>query len=495
MSKKSFEAGLEAGAKPFEEKFSKQATAFEKTADRLDEKLDSIKDGVDVLMDDALARERKEIYGINTVYDIKSMDNTERILTVSLLYALAKRFEANEYQKKYIRSVQQYLNLKNIQPSETLTGADSVKNIDDQKAILQVVMEYLFLECFSFDFLDDENYEELFDSFNINRRGFREVESAIENIYQAVGAEGLAEKYGELSEEPDESIEENATINSLPVEELDALEKEAEDLFFNFKIKESLEIFDQLTGYNYPRAMYFASEIYSNEGFGVITVDEEKASLLRERGYKLGDALSSVRYADMLKDVCEYGTIIQQISQKIQQEANSGNVFAQYELARIFEKGIGCEKNIDAAFMWLNKCSDFWRSKFSLGHYYLQGIAIKKDAQKAAELWKEVADMGYMHSAHNYYLALEIASKLTTDVLDYLVKAVDAGCRLSFYLLAEVYYHGSKPGIAIKKDKDKAKELLQASADLGYKDAIIKLNLLTSGKKISILSWKSPYYV
>ena len=205
MSRKSFEAGMEAGAKPFEEKFQKQADAFDKTADRLDGKLDDIKSVTDTLVDDGLARERKEVFGLNTLFDINNMEDTEKILVVSLLYSLAQRFEANDYQRSYIRSVQKYLGLKNIQPADTLTGVENVKDTDSQKAILQVMMEYLFLDGFSFDFLDEEEYEELFDSFNVNRKGFREVENAIENIYQAVGAEGLAEKYGNNDAEADES--------------------------------------------------------------------------------------------------------------------------------------------------------------------------------------------------------------------------------------------------------------------------------------------------
>ena len=212
MGNKSFTAGMEAGAKPFEEKFKKQADAFDTTADRLDSKLDDIKGVTDTLVDDGLARERKEVFGLNTLFDINGMEDTEKILVVSLLYTLAQRFEANDYQKNYIRSVQKYLGLKNVQPADTLAGVENVKDTDSQKAILQVVMEYLFLDGFSFDFLDEEDYEELFDSFNVNRKGFREVENAIENIYQAVGAEGLAEKYGSSDAESEESNGEDTGV-------------------------------------------------------------------------------------------------------------------------------------------------------------------------------------------------------------------------------------------------------------------------------------------
>lgn len=209
MGKKSFEAGMAAGAKPFEEKFQKQGDALTDLGERLDSHLDSIQGTINTVLDDCLARERREVYGLNTPFDILTMDDTEKNLTVSLLYALAQRFEANEFQQAYTRSVQRYLELKNIQPTTSLTAVESVKDVDHQKAILQVVMEYLFLDTFSFYFLGEEEYEELFDSFMVNRKTFREVETAINNIYQAVGAEGLAEKYGFTVENEPENEEDD----------------------------------------------------------------------------------------------------------------------------------------------------------------------------------------------------------------------------------------------------------------------------------------------
>ena len=40
MPRKSFEAGMEAGARPFEEKFQKQAEAIERVGSRIDSILD-----------------------------------------------------------------------------------------------------------------------------------------------------------------------------------------------------------------------------------------------------------------------------------------------------------------------------------------------------------------------------------------------------------------------------------------------------------------------
>ena len=42
MPRKSFEAGMEVGAKPFEEKFRKQADAIEKVGSRIDSRLESV---------------------------------------------------------------------------------------------------------------------------------------------------------------------------------------------------------------------------------------------------------------------------------------------------------------------------------------------------------------------------------------------------------------------------------------------------------------------
>ena len=494
MSNKSFKAGMIAGAKPLEEKFQKQASAFDRVGDRLDGHLDVIEDKVDIVIDDSLARERKEIFGLNTLFDINSMDDTEKILVVSLLYTLAQRFESNDYQKNYIRSVQKYLGLKNVQPADTLTGVEGVKNFDDQKAILQVVMEYLFLECFSFDFLDEDDYEELFDSFNINRKGFRDVEAAIENIYQAVGAEGLAEKYGVIEEDDEDDAPQDES--ALPVEELDRLEQEAEKLFLDFKITEALEIFEKLVDYNYARAMYFVSEIYE-QGFGVIKVNAEKAALLRKAGYEQGDSLCTLNYALMLTNKEEQKTV-GKVLPVVSAIAQGEDVFAQHELARIYHQGLIVEKDTDTSLMLLNKSSVYWRSKFAIAYYNFNGISVKKNLTKAAELWEEVAELGYLEAAHNVYVCNKM-SKLSPSQdeqmhwFELLSMAAEAKLRLSMYLLAEIYYEGNS-SLSINRDRDKAKELLQASAEMGYKDAIKKLNQVESGKKISFLSWTNPYF-
>lgn len=226
MGKQSFEAGMIAGAKPFEEKFQKQGDAIAALGDRLDSHLDSIEGVVGVILDDGLARERREVYGLNTPFDILTMDDTEKNLTVSLLYVLAQRFGANEFQQTYTRGVQHYLGLKHVQPATSLTTVESVNNLEFQKAILQVVMEYLFLGTFSFDFLDEEEYEELIDAFNVNRKGFRETEDAVNNIYQAIGAEGLAEKYADITIKEDEPEREPKKATLPSALEIKVIEKD-----------------------------------------------------------------------------------------------------------------------------------------------------------------------------------------------------------------------------------------------------------------------------
>lgn len=489
MGNKSFTAGMEAGAKPSEEKFQKQADAFDKTADRLDSKLDDIKGVTDTLVDDGLARERKEVFGLNTLFDINSMEGTEKILTVSLLYALAQRFEANDYQKSYIRSVQKYLGLKNVQPADTLTGVESVKDIDSQKAILQVVMEYLFLDGFSFDFLDEEDYEELFDSFNVNRKGFREVEAAINNIYQAVGAEGLTEKYGVIGENDWDEVDET-TRDIPPVEELQEMESKAEKLFLEFKIAESLELFNQLASFNYPRAMYFASEIYS-EGYDVFEVDKEKANLLRRTGAELGDCLCALHYAFVKDDASERESAVSTILPAVTSAAQNGELFAQYELASLYNQGVYVEKDVNTALMWLNRSAEFWLSKYAIGYYNYEGIAVDRDEVKAYELWKEVAQLGYPKACHNCYVATHSILKLSDDErtqsIKYLVKAANAKLPQALYLLAKLLYY-SMP------NSTKGKKVLQLAAERGQKDAVKKLNNIEAGKKIGFFSWSLPYY-
>lgn len=151
MSKKDFRNGMEAGAKPFEEKFKRQADAIGRVADQVGEKLDDIKGIQDVILSDLSSMEKKRLYDLNTVIDISEMDQTEKEFLVSILFTLANEDnEPTDNQKMFIRSVKKYLNVTSVQADVDLSYIENIENINDQKAILQCIMKLDYLCKFNY---------------------------------------------------------------------------------------------------------------------------------------------------------------------------------------------------------------------------------------------------------------------------------------------------------------------------------------------------------
>lgn len=211
MSKKDFNKGMEAGAKPFEEKFENLSKETNKIGEKLNEKLDSLGDVMDIVLDDLSDIQKKELYNLNTPYDLKEdLDDDEKEILSALLIKLSENTKNNEYQRKFIRSVNNYIGITTPQTGLDISCIENIENINSQKIILQAVMEYMYLESCNFDFLNV--YEEIFEHFSVNRKGIREIKEHIEAIYRATGEEGIAEKYGFVPEETREEIIDEETL-------------------------------------------------------------------------------------------------------------------------------------------------------------------------------------------------------------------------------------------------------------------------------------------
>lgn len=211
MSKKDFNKGMEAGAKPFEEKFENLSKETNKIGEKLNEKLDSLGDVMDIVLDDLSDIQKKELYNLNTPYDLKEdLDDDEKEILSALLIKLSENTKNNEYQRKFIRSVNNYIGITTPQTGLDISCIENIENINSQKIILQAVMEYMYLESYNFDFLNV--YEEIFEHFSVNRKGIREIKEHIEAIYRATGEEGIAEKYSFVPEETREEIIDEETL-------------------------------------------------------------------------------------------------------------------------------------------------------------------------------------------------------------------------------------------------------------------------------------------
>lgn len=175
--------------------------------------IDGVKKIVDVMLEDLSAREKKDIYDLNTLIDIASLEHTESRFLVEMLYTLANMTEqVTKIQQAFVRSIQNYLCIQNVQTMINPSFIENIENISVQKAILQVVMEFLFLENNDHGYLDE--YEDVLSYFSVNKNSILQIQTAISNIYVAIGAQGLVEKYGFRVEDVRKSVPNN-DINDL----------------------------------------------------------------------------------------------------------------------------------------------------------------------------------------------------------------------------------------------------------------------------------------
>lgn len=199
MAKKEFLRGMEAGAKPFEDKFRQVEQAVNTVHKKVNERLEGVRDAVNIMADDLSAMQKKELYDLNTQFDLKQLEDYDKELLLAGLYTLASMNDSTSgltvHQQSFVRSVQRYVGAKTPQTSVDLSIAlENVESISVQKALLQVFMEFLFLENENNSFFDD--YAELFDFFSVKKKDVGIILEQIHTIYRTTGTEGIAEKYG-----------------------------------------------------------------------------------------------------------------------------------------------------------------------------------------------------------------------------------------------------------------------------------------------------------
>ena len=155
----------------------------------------SLKGNVDNLYSYLKSKEKGDLYSVYTPFDIKNLDENERLFLVGALLRLTMDKTPTEEQQNYLRSIQKYLEIKEPPFGVDLTAIENIENINVQKAIYQSVLEYLILQDGdSYD--ETELQQEFLDNFNLNPKNRMSIAEHVEILYSATGALGLAEKYG-----------------------------------------------------------------------------------------------------------------------------------------------------------------------------------------------------------------------------------------------------------------------------------------------------------
>lgn len=222
MFSKKYKKGMADAAKAYEAFGKKQEDALKHILEEvregkrnLEDALKDLDGNINNLYDYLQSKEKANLYTVYTPFDIKDLDSEEKLFLLGALLSLVKDNEPNENQQKFIRSIQKYLDIKELPFDVDPLAIENIENISSQKAIYQVVLEYLILQ--DGDSYDETSFQQEFlESFNLNSKTRATIANHVEIIYSATGAEGLAEKYG--YEEEKECEEDTCKTSSQQVD-------------------------------------------------------------------------------------------------------------------------------------------------------------------------------------------------------------------------------------------------------------------------------------
>ena len=194
MSKKDFKRGVEAAISANTVFMHKQAEATAELGKRIVQKIDEQGKIIDVILDTLNTQEKKELYNLQSAYDIAALGENEKEVLVSyLLTLIAKYGQDSQQQKDYYFAVKQHLGVTDACPNFDLSLVENVDSKSELKAMLQTVCEFLFLKTGDMSFL--EEFENEIDCFGLSHKVIREIGESIEPIYATLGLRGIVEHY------------------------------------------------------------------------------------------------------------------------------------------------------------------------------------------------------------------------------------------------------------------------------------------------------------
>jgi len=200
----------------------------------------------------------------------------------------------------------------------------------------------------------------------------------------------------------------------------------------------------------------------SVDGKSTVAFSDSNQSSAANESYRLG--LAYLTGDGRKKDASK-------AAEYMQKAANNDHPYAQYQLAKLYQQGIGVKQSEDLYLMWLHKASD-------------AGVNSARRDLEAFELGKKLDNASNQNSndpAKDYDLAMKYynGSGMAKDPLKaskLLLKAADENYSKAQFQLGVMY----KDGIGFAKDYQKARQWFQKAADNGNSDAKLAILKITS---------------
>lgn len=306
MLSKKYKKGMADAAKAYEAFGNKQEEALKHILNEVREgkrDLEDIIKGLDGninnLYDYLLSKEKANLYTVYTPFDIQNLDEHEKLFLLGAILSLTVDNAPNEHQQKYIRSIQKYLDIKELPFDVNPLAIENIENTTSQKAIYQVILEYLILQ-------DGDSYDEtelqqdFLESFNLNAKTRATIANHVEILYSATGAEGLAEKYG--YEEETEDTDTSTQYENETAEKQTDCTDQAIELAISYVKQDS---WNQVAAETDDYIVIFSS-FYSQE--------EAKVLIISKRSGVLVNSFSGSRFCDsgieVSQAVCSHKNIL-----------------------------------------------------------------------------------------------------------------------------------------------------------------------------------------
>jgi uncharacterized protein len=156
--------------------------------------------------------------------------------------------------------------------------------------------------------------------------------------------------------------------------------------------------------------------------------------------------------------------------------AKSGNVHAQYHLAKMYYQGKGAKKNYKEAFKLFKIVADkgYAEAQYKLGEMYQMGLGVPKNIQKAVKWYKLLASQDYVDVqvklAEMYEKGIDVKQNLRESFKWYLILA-EKGYADAQFKVGAMYENGK----GVPRDGGKALKLYEKAAKKDFGEAQAKL--------------------
>ncbi|MBV5311185.1 TerD family protein [Chromatium okenii] len=273
----------------------------------------------------------------------------------------------------------------------------------------------------------------------------------------------------------------------------------------------AFQYFSKAAAENNADAKLYLARFY-DEGFGVITQDQERAielyTDLAEQGNADAQVALGYLYLNGLGVAVDYSKAFDCFSKAVGQDnaegqfwlarcyeegwgvtqdqqraielytesAEKGHATAQLALGYRYLNGIGVSEDNPKAFEWFSKAADQnnAQGKYWLAQCYEFEWGVSQDQERAIELYTESAEQGcgdaqvYLGSCYLYGLVIAVDH---SKAFEWFSKAADQNNVEARFLLAECY----KEGHGVTQNQQRAVEIYTELAEQGYSAAQVKL--------------------